>query len=372
MIKIIRLLLCFSILAIDCFWCREAYAQKSKTENDIEVLLEQVYEKRAKAMIHQNDHVLETDYLSDKTSMNALYNEQRRIKYINTWANKRSIKLVDAESEIKIVRLKVMDETANVSIVQSLKLSYDYLNKIIPVQSFGIGTSHFLTMKKTEGKWKILREWYLDPLDEEPDKIAEAQNGFGTVVQNTRNISNGKRKRFNRQQAVAYANKYAGTAWGAGNNRRYNPNYKDYTGRGGDCTNFASQVVGDKMGGGLPMTNQWRYNKQSGGTEFWIRTDSFKNFLINSGYGKQIIKGKFHQIVAPTKENPNGATARLQPGDLIGYIIHGSDIDHFSIFVGYDENGYPLVNSHSTDRFRVPFDLGWDQNTKYLLIHIKD
>ncbi|MNP50825.1 putative amidase domain protein [compost metagenome] len=120
------------------------------------------------------------------------------------------------------------------------------------------------------------------------------------------------------------------------------------------------------------MTNQWRYNKQSGGTEFWIRTDSFKNFLINSGYGKQIIKGKFHQIVAPTKENPNGATARLQPGDLIGYIIHGNDIDHFSIFVGYDENGYPLVNSHSTDRFRVPFDLGWDQNTKYLLIHIKD
>ena len=47
------------------------------------------------------------------------------------------------------------------------------------------------------------------------------------------------------------------------------------------------------------------------------------------------------------------------------------DVDHFSVVVGYDNQGYPLVNSHTADRYRVPFDLGWDKHTKYLLIHIQ-
>lgn len=370
MIRIIKLFVCFSISIAGCFWCGEVHANDSKAEEDIKVFLNQVYEKRAEAMIHQNDHVLEDNYLSDKASINALHNEKRRIKYINSWAGKRSIKLVDAKSEIKIVRVKLMNEIATVSVVQSLKVSYDYLNKIVPVQSFGIGTRHFMTLKKANGEWMISREWYLDPLDENPDKIAETEDGAAPSVPKTGNIVNGKR--YKRQQAIAYADKYAGTAWGAGNNRRYNPDYKDYTGRGGDCTNFASQVVGDKRGGSLPMTSQWRYNKQSGGTQYWVRTDSFKHFLLNSGYGKQVFKGGYEQVVKPTKEDPNGALARLQPGDLIGYIIHGNDIDHFSVLVGYDEYGYPLVNSHTTDRYRVPFDLGWDRNTKYVLVHIKD
>lgn len=369
MIKIMKLTLCFLMLAVSCLWGREASAN-SQAEHELEVYLKQVFEKRARAMLNQNDQGLKEDYLSEKASKHALYNEKRRIKYINTWADKRSINLVGAQSEIKIVRLKVMNETATVSLVQSLKVSYDYLNKFVPVQSFGIGTRHFLTLKKTEGKWLISREWYLDPLDEDPDTIAELQDGAAPSVQNREKVRNGKR--FNRQQAVAYANQYAGTAWGAGNNRRYNPNYRDYTSLGGDCTNFSSQVIGDKTGGGLPMTKRWRYNKQSGGTQFWVRTDSFKNFLLNSGYGEQVSKGDFKQIVTPTKENPNGAIARLQPGDLIGYIIHGNDVDHFSVLVGYDEYGYPLVNSHTTDRYRVPFDLGWDRYTKYVLIHIKD
>ncbi|MDT2264397.1 hypothetical protein P7H17_02880 [Paenibacillus larvae] len=40
--------------------------------------------------------------------------------------------------------------------------------------------------------------------------------------------------------------------------------------------------------------------------------------------------------------------------------------------MGHDAKGYPLVNSHTADRYRVPFDLGWDKSTKYLLIHIND
>lgn len=375
MIKVIKTMLCAAILTVTCFWSGIAYSEQNKTEAHeenqteahIESFLKRLYDIRATALIHQNERAFDDYYLTDKQSSNALKNEIRRMDYINAWANKRSLKLVDAKSEIKIVRIKVKDDRATVSLVQSLKVSYDYPNKEIPTHSFGIGTRHFLTLKLVNGKWMVSREWYLDPLDENPKKIAE---GALPSVKITGNVTDGKK--FKREQAVAYANKYAGIAWGAGNNRRYNPNYKDYTYHGGDCTNFSSQVLGDKEGGGLPMTKQWNYSKGYGGTQQWVRTDSLGKFLIYSGYGKMIAKGDFQHIVTPTKEHPNGAIARLQPGDLIGYIIQGNDIDHFSILVGFDPNGYPLVNSHTADRYQVPFDLGWDRYTKYVLIHIKD
>ncbi|MMZ59690.1 putative amidase domain protein [compost metagenome] len=369
--RIGKIMLCVVILVISGFSSNESVvsAREAKPQEEIESFLKAAFDKRAKALIDQNIQALAVDYLPNKWSNNAYSNEKRRTHYVNVWSSKRLIRLVKAESEIRLIRVKINEERATVSLVQSLKVSYDYLNRMIPVQSFGVGTRHFMTLEKKDGKWLISREWYLDPLDENVDKIAEISGGSLPFVKSNPKITEGKR--FNRQQALAYANKYAGAAWGAGNNHRYNQNYLDYTSRGGDCTNFASQVIGDKKAGGLPMTHVWRSAK-SGGTQSWVRTDSFSHFILNSGYGKLVSKGDFQHIVSPTKENPNGAVSQLLPGDLIGYIIEGNDVDHFSVIVGHDDYGYPLVNSHTADRYRVPFDLGWDKYTKYLLIHIRD
>ena len=70
-----------------------------------------------------------------------------------------------------------------------------------------------------------------------------------------------------------------------------------------------------------------------------------------------------------TDKHPNGSIYELQPGDLIGYEENG-DIVHFSIIIGFDNQGYPLVNSHTADRYHVPWDLGWNENTKFWLFHI--
>ncbi|WP_438431855.1 amidase domain-containing protein [Gorillibacterium sp. sgz500922] len=215
------------------------------------------------------------------------------------------------------------------------------------------------------------REWYLDPLDEDPNKIAEGVDGTAPAVKAIHEEPAGKR--YNRDRAVKYANKYAGAAWGAGNRHRYNKKYLDYTDKGGDCTNFASQVIGDsEEGGGLPMINGWRSVNRSGGTRLWVQTDAFRHFLQASGYGRLVAQGDFHEIVTPTRNHPEGAISKLRPGDLIGYVLDNNDTDHFSVVVGFDDYGYPLVNSHTADRYRVPFDLGWDRQTKYQLIHIRD
>ncbi|MFC3748892.1 amidase domain-containing protein [Paenibacillus sp. GCM10012306] len=348
-------------------------AEDNKRNQEIDTALKQIFADRAQTLIDQQTQRLKGFYLTEQTlSKNAFHNESNRTAYVNAWAAKRSVKLVKANSGIRIIRRNITQDTAKVSLVQSLKLSYVYLNEVIPPQSFGIGTRHFMTLKKINGSWKIAREWYLDPLDENPDKIADSPDGLAPSVKPTATVS-GKSRRYNRSRAIAYADKYAGTAWGAGNQHRYNRKYLDYTGKGGDCTNFASQVVGDpEEGGGLAMKSGWRYFYQTGGTQTWVQTDAFRNFLLRSGYGTMVSKGTYKEVVAPSRKYANGAISQLQAGDLIGYILHHNDTDHFSVITGFDEYGYPLVNSHTADRYRVPFDLGWDKNTKYELIHIRD
>lgn len=350
-------------------------ARHSHSDHEVEEALKHIFDARAASLITRNTGSLKIYYLEQPASRYALKHEWDRSRYVNSWADQRALKLVHADSGIRITRMNRIGDIAKVSLVQSLKVGYVYLNNIVPEQSFGVGTRHSLTLEKKDGEWRIAREWYLDPLEEDPNAIAEGPEGVAPSVKPApadRELPKEPGK-YNRARAVKYANKYAGAAWGAGNQHRYNKRYLDYTGKGGDCTNFASQSIGDpEEGGGLPMAGGWRYFYGSGGTRLWVHTDSFGRFLVRSGYGTVIAKGTYKEIVTPSSKYPDGAISRLQPGDLIGHIVSRDDIDHFSVVAGFDAHGYPVVNSHTADRYRVPFDLGWDRDTKYVLFHIRD
>ncbi|MFD0711630.1 amidase domain-containing protein [Paenibacillus sp. GCM10027626] len=342
-------------------------------EETVRRFLQSLFDERTQFFVDKKQEEISKYYrIQEKLSKSAFQHEINKTEYLHEWAKKRKMQFVDASSTIRIVRLHISKDTAKVSLIQQLKLDYVYLNnKNLPPQSFGIGTRHAVVLKKRNDTWSLSREWYLDPLDENPALIADLPNEITPAV-NQNTITVKKTSKYNRQRAVAYANKYAGLAWGAGNNNRYNRNYLDYTGIGGDCTNFASQVVGDPVeGGGLKMSYNWRYIKSVGGSRAWVQTDAFKNHLLRSGHASLIAHGSFPEIVKSTKKNRSGAISQLKPGDLIAYEMKG-DIDHFSVVTGFDLNGYPLVNSHTADRYQVPFDLGWDKYTKYLLIHIND
>jgi hypothetical protein len=353
-----------------------ALASGTQEKDEISTALNVLYKDRAQNLLNSAlEKRLESYYIpSLNSSKFALGIEVTRAKYLQAWASNRNIKFTDSQSEVHIVRIRLDQDHAHVVLIQRNRLEYIYLNKIIKPQVFGLGTRHVLTLKKINNRWHVLKEWYLDPLDEDPKLVAENIDRFPSPV--NEDVTNGSGSRdksvtYNREKALAYANKYAGLAWGAGNNNRYNRKYRDYTGLGGDCTNFVSQVLGDPQeGGGLPMTKRW-FSNPSGGSQAWVSTDGLVDFLLHSGYARLIVKGTFEAVVKPTDKHPHGAIMKLKPGDLIAYEMKG-DVDHFSIIVGFDENGYPLVNSHTTDRYRVPFDLGWDKNTKYWLFHVRD
>lgn len=352
----------------------KGYAVPLEMDSDKEEIthfLSQLYKDRNDFLVNHRPETIVKYYIkSENASRYAYQMELRRAKYLYSWAEKRGLRLVSAEPFIRIGRLKKDGDLATVTLVQSAKVSYEYKasHLHLPQQSFGVGTRHALTIKKENNGWVVKKEWYLDPLEENPDLISNTPAGFPHL--SPVDYTPKSKGRYNRERAVDYANKYAGLAWGAGNNNRYNRKYADYTPLGGDCTNFTSQVLGDEEeGGGLRMTSVWGYWK--GGSHAWVQTDAFEHFLLHSGYGRLIAKGTFTEITQSSEKNPDGAIAKLLPGDVIGYSLDG-DTDHFSVVVGHDVNGYPLVNSHTADRYRVPFDLGWDRNTKYILIHIYD
>ncbi|MBO9599973.1 MAG: amidase domain-containing protein [Cohnella sp.] len=346
---------------------------RSPDDQELASFLNRALETRGEHLIEGETEDLEPFYIrSEKSSMSALQHEMKRHRYLDAWARKRSLHFIDCHNEVRIVRYKMQGDTANVVFIVRQRLEYVNVKNILHTQHFGLGTRHVMSLKKKDKEWRILREWYLDPLDENPDLIADHQfdSENSGIEDRQGNVPEKSRARYDRAKAVRYADKYAGLAWGAGNNNRYNPKYRDYTGLGGDCTNFVSQVLGDpEEGGGLPMTRKW-FASIAGGSDAWVRTDGLKQFLLYSGYARLINKGTLEKIVKPSKEHPLGAIRELKPGDLIGYELKKGDVDHFAVIVGFDDNGYPLVNCHTTDRYRVPFDLGWDKQTKYLLFSI--
>lgn len=113
-------------------------------------------------------------------------------------------------------------------------------------------------------------------------------------------------------------------------------------------------------GGGFKKNSVWNYDK--GGNIVWIKAYNLTHYLLNSGRASRIAVGNF--------ENVYKAAYKLQPGDIVAYEEKG-DIKHVSVVSGYDSKGYPLVNCHNIDRYRVPWDLGWNnEGVKYWLVRV--
>ena len=137
---------------------------------------------------------------------------------------------------------------------------------------------------------------------------------------------------------------------------KFNKDYKNFNPDGGDCANFASQIMYES--GRFKKNSIWNYHNSSG-TKAWVNAQGFKNYILNSGRGSIISKGSYEEIY---KESYN-----LRPGDFVAY-EKGGRITHVSTVTGVDSKGYALVTCHNTDRLLVPWDLGW--SNKAIRFHL--
>jgi len=358
-------------------------------KTEVTKVVENIYKDRCSMFITKDITNLPNYYdTSQKLGKWSLEHEVKRLTYFNDWSSQRDMCFLKVESIPKIRKITSTKKGLRLLVDEYYKFEYNYKNEKTPTTNvFGVGLTHSMDLIKDGEKWIIYSDWYLDCFEDALKSYSgEIQNlkvnvakepiykleNCPKIPSELKLVAKGQYDKIN---AVKYADKYCGIPWASGNPTKYNKRYKNYTGIGGNCTNYVSQSMGDKEGGGLRFDDAWycTYKKYDGaeGSSAWVNADAFKKYLTYSGRGKIVGKGTFKELNTCIPGYPCGAIQKIDLGDLICY-AKGSDIDHFAIVTGFDSHGYPLVNTHTIDRYRVPWDLGWgDKNIKFYLIHVK-
>ena len=140
-------------------------------------------------------------------------------------------------------------------------------------------------------------------------------------------------KIYDRRRAFEYAKTWAFSR---------NPLFTDFTGIGGNCTNFVSQAL---FAGGCVMNYTpvfgWYYRSAEDRTASWTGVEYLYNFLIgNEG------EGPYAREVMP---------GELEIGDIIQLGRENEGYYHTLLVVGFDSDGY-LVAAQSDDAFLRPLD----------------
>ena len=143
---------------------------------------------------------------------------------------------------------------------------------------------------------------------------------------------------YQRQAAVAYAHRWA---------FERNPIFFNYDDIGGDCTNFASQVL---LAGGADMnytpTYGWYYINANEKAPAWTGVEYLYQFLTDPNRGC----------------GPRGKVVSLdliQPGDIIQLSFDGETFAHSPVVVSTGEEPNPmniLVAAHSYDSDNRPLN----------------
>lgn len=326
---------------------------------EVKAIVEQIFITRNKSILDQDLEAI--DSLYDKKSQYGVWayeHEEKKMKYLHNWSEKQGVKFIDITPTVVLRRVRGNSDTYSMNILCSTEYKYVYENDKEKVNSFRIGTYHSITLKKIEANWFITKEWYTDPfadsLNLENIKTDSIKDYI--LTQTARDFSTLPKRR---KDAVDYAYKYSGAANEEKYGFVYNKSYGDFNPQGGDCANFASQILFE--GGKFRKTSAWNFSKGTG-SKAWLNAQGFKDYMIASGRASVVASGNYDKVYK--------AAYKLKPGDFIAY-EKGGKITHVSTVTDADSKGYTLVNCHNTDRNRVPWDLGWSNKTiKFWLISV--
>ncbi len=321
-------------------------------------IIEKILSTRNNGFLDGNLEVIEAMYdKNTKLGIWAYEHQVKKMKYLHNWAEKQGIVFTNIKSKFKIRTVKESSDAVSYNFLASTEYSYSYKNEPQTENVFRIGTYHSLKLVKDGNSWLIAKEWYTDPFADSLDLENIKTEEFEEYVLSSapRDFSNLNQRRIN---AVEYADRYCGAASDEEYGFSYNKKYRDYNPLGGDCANFASQILFE--GGKFKKNGTWNYTKD--GSKAWVNAQAFKDYMINSSRASLIAKGTYNQVFK--------ASFKLLPGDFVAYEKKGK-ITHISVVTGADSKGYSLVNCHNTDRYRVPWDLGWNNNNiKFWLVRV--
>ena len=146
-------------------------------------------------------------------------------------------------------------------------------------------------------------------------------------------------KPYDRNRAVEYAKTWALSR---------NPLFFDFTGGGGNCTNFVSQCL---LAGSLTMNPTsifgWYYSSVEDRSPSWTGVREFYEFMVGIGdfSGKNERIGPFCTEVA--REN-------IELGDVVQLANSRGQFYHSLLVTGFGRNGEILISAQSNDALDRP------------------
>ena len=170
---------------------------------------------------------------------------------------------------------------------------------------------------------------------------------------------------YSRAKAVAYARKY----WD-----KRNPVYPDYTDEGGDCTNFASQIMYEA---GVQQSDEWYIKERWGSTFFslfdenykWKASRSWTLASANFSYVTGTL-GRSYQKATSYKDIYSIATSNtVRAGDLI-YFEREDGISHAAVITDVS-NREIHYTQHSRNKLDKPLT-GMHTYTAIYIVNMGD
>jgi hypothetical protein len=324
------------------------------------------------ALVRQEDEAvlsgdvtrLKAVFAPGEEGRSALHWALKRRAFVTSWTAARGVTITGVQVSVRTPHI-AFDTPARAVVAGVVSERYDYRYAGLPAAVFGIGIRHDYVLRKEADGWRIESDHFTDPLDQDTRIPVPARPAEGSLP--PPGAAPGGDASPAALRAVAYAERYCGAAPGCGNDGFYNPDYVSYNGEGGDCTNFVSQTL---AAGGFREVDVWSYDRRTAeGSHAWTNARGRFDFLEASGRADIFARGRLPDVTRPSDAAPRGAVYALRPGDLVSYVEHGKAV-HTAVVVGTDPHGVPVVDTHTADRFHVPWDLGWDQSTYYVLWHV--
>lgn len=350
-------------------------------ETSIISFLNELYTTRNKSFTTGNVEELYKFYYTAQTfSSYSLKHEFKRIAFLRDWASERNVSFKNIESTPKITSIKEKDNTYDLTLSEEYKFDYIYNDAPEKINSFGVSLIHTLELKRFGNSFIVTKDYYQDCFEGGLDKydfnLTEKNiplTKFKAYNLNFKvNPTPPNSSTYNRESAVDYADKYSGISFATNLDNKYNSNYYTYVAGSGNCTNFISQCLSDSLeGGGMPQDKDWSYkfNESKGvmASETWVNSEKLLDYLLSSNKAYIAFSGSFNEIL----DSMSKSSDEIKLGDLVIY-KKGGYVEHSAIITGFDNSGYPLVNSNSIDKFKFPFDLGWNNdNSEFYIVSLK-
>jgi hypothetical protein len=361
---------------------------------DMTAAINQLVGVRWKALVQEDESLLDSAYSSTATKL--LNSEKvKLVKHFMVPMRQGGHKYVDYQLDLKIGSVAGTSAKVEAEVLESVSFRWGPEGSKDLITSSS-KTPHRLTLVQEGGRWVIGADDYDDefrylkaldhPEQELPALRAELQRLKAQPPKQsakpfqqfqTKEEIEGKgvapeATSYNRTQAVSYAETYAEAP---------NPQYVWLGGydNGGDCTNFASQVLW--RGGGLyDYSGKWQWWYNFNGTLKDTSDDRWSDYtwaLVHSFYLMLKENARLNEAGPKATDMYIGAEQWNQAaydflfqGDFIQYDKDGNGTwDHTAVVTGWttDNPPEPLISQHSSNAK----DVGWRKGARSVrLLHI--